>query len=90
MAGGWPDQIWAPWQDNADPMTGMADFNRPKDPRVQYGINKGLPSDWRDTYKTLINIWSYQVEEIQDSEESDDEPDVDWSQEWEDAGEVYE
>ena len=46
--------------------------------------------DWRDTYKTLINIWSYQVEEIQDSEESDDEPDVDWSQEWEDAGEVYE
>ena len=60
MPSGWPDQIWAPWQDNADPMTGMADFNRPKDPRVQYGINKGLPSDWRDTYKSTVgrsNAW---------------------------------
>ena len=60
MASGWPDQIWAPWQDNADPMTGMADFNKPKDPRVQYGISKGLPSDWRDTYKLTVgrsNAW---------------------------------
>ena len=60
MASGWPDQIWAPWQDNADPMTGMADFNKPKDPRVQYGISKGLPSDWRDTYKQTVgrsNAW---------------------------------
>ena len=50
----WPGQIWAPWQDNADPMTGMADFNKPKDPRIQYGINQGLPSDWRDTYKETV------------------------------------
>tara|TARA_B100000287_G_scaffold301062_1_gene284175 strand:+ start:68 stop:943 length:876 start_codon:yes stop_codon:yes gene_type:complete len=56
----WPTQIWAPWQENADPMTGMATFNAPKNQRIQYGIDKGFPADWRSIYKSTIgksNAW---------------------------------
>ena len=41
-------------------------------------------SHWKDTYDILNKIRSEEIDEMED------EPDVEWSQEWEDAGEVYE
>ena len=49
--------------------------------------------DWKRTYEILNDIWlkPSQFSNLYfDKTENQDEPDVDWSQEWEDAGEVYE
>ena len=46
--GKWPDKIWAPWQENADPETGMANYNKPLDARTARGTEKGLPKNWRN------------------------------------------
>ena len=50
-------------------------------------------SDWKRTYEILNDIWlkPSQFSDLYfDKKENQDEPDVDWSQEWEDAGEAYE
>jgi len=44
-------------------------------------------SHWKDTYDILNKICS---EEIELKKQFETEPDVEWTQEWEDAGEVYE